>query len=73
MNTADTRQATADRYYAEGCALVRDVDALLARAAGEPADLSRTTRAVARQKSQLAVSKFNRHDAILDVIAREDA
>lgn len=70
--TTDDRQATADRYYEEGCRLV-DL-------ATEYWDLTKNTsldeerRAGARlayeQVSAKARSLFKRHDLLLDTIAR---
>lgn len=72
MQTADSRQATADAYYAEGCALVERGDAMWAAAHDpqRPVDMRAAALHAYSINAMQARTRFRRHDVLLDAIAR---
>lgn len=70
---ADSRQATADRYYAEGCELVERADTYwtLANDPKRPEDMRAVARSAYERVAMQARCNFRRHDVLLDAIAQD--
>jgi hypothetical protein len=70
---ADPRQATADRYYKEGCALVEVADRYWAQAhdPSRAADMRAASLTAYSQVAARAITKFRRHDMMLELITRD--